>query len=70
MISDDYPNIRQLLLLMIIMNSRNWTISINVKENIMVNRQNQLIANPYHTHTCTHATTAGYLLLVSNLNSL
>ena len=33
MISDNYHNIGQLLPLMIIANSKNWTISIIVKEN-------------------------------------
>ena len=47
MISDDYHNIRQLLFLIIIVISKNLTISIIVKENITVNRQNQLIAQPY-----------------------
>ena len=41
MISDNYHDIGQLLLLTIIVNSKNWTISIIiVKENITVNRQN------------------------------
>ena len=44
MISDDYHDIRRLLLLAIIVNSKNWTVSIIAKETIMVNRQNQLIA--------------------------
>ena len=46
MISDDYHNIGQLLLLLIIVDSKNWAILIIVKENITVNRQNQLIAHP------------------------
>ena len=46
MISDDYCNIGKLLLLTIIVNSKNWTISIIVKEDITVNRQNRLIAHP------------------------
>ena len=47
MISDDYHNIVRLLLLMIIFSSKNWTIPIIVIENITVNRQNRLTANPY-----------------------
>ena len=47
MISDDYHDIERLLLLMIIVNSKNWTISIIVKENITVNRQ--LIPHPHKT---------------------
>ena len=47
MISNDYYDIGRLLLLTIIVSSKNWTISIIVKENITVNRQNQLIAHPY-----------------------
>ena len=47
MISDDYNDIGQLLLLTIIVISKNWIISIIiVKENITVNRQNRLIAHP------------------------
>ena len=46
MISDNYHNIVRLLLLTIIVNSKNWTISIIVKENITVNRQNWLITHP------------------------
>ena len=46
MISDDYHDIGQLLLLTIIVNSKNWTTSIIVKEDITVNRQNRLIAHP------------------------
>ena len=45
MISDDYHDIERLLLLTIIVNSKNWMISIIVKEN-MVNRQNRFIAHP------------------------
>ena len=47
-ISDSYHNIGQLLLLTIIVNSKNWMISIIVKENITepVNRQNRSIAHP------------------------
>ena len=41
MILDDY------CFLTIIVNSKNWTILIIVKENITVNRQNRLIAHPY-----------------------
>ena len=47
MISDNYCDIGQLLLLTIIVSSKNWTISIIFKENITVNRQNQLITHPY-----------------------
>ena len=46
MISDDYHDIGRLLLLTIIVDSKNWTISIIVKENITVNKQNRLIAHP------------------------
>ena len=42
MILDDYCS-----LLLYVVESKNWTISIIVKENIMVNRQNWLIANSY-----------------------
>ena len=49
MISDDYHDIGRLLLLTIIASSKNWTISIIVKVNITVNRQNQLIAHPSET---------------------
>ena len=48
-VSDDYHDIARLLLLMIIVCSKNCTISINDKQNIMINRQNRLIAHPYHT---------------------
>ena len=48
MIHDDYHNIGRLLLPMIIVNSKNWTILIIVEENITVNRQNRLIAHPYY----------------------
>ena len=44
---DDYHDIGQILLLNITGDSKNWTISIIAKENIMVNRQNWLIAHPY-----------------------
>ena len=47
-ISADYHNITRLLSLMIIAISKNRTISIIDKENITINRQNQLIAHPYH----------------------
>ena len=46
MISDDYHDIGRLLLPTIIVVSKNWTISIIVKQNITVNRQNWLIAYP------------------------
>ena len=46
MISDDYHNIVRVLPLTIIVNSKNQTISIIVKENIAVNRQNWLITHP------------------------
>ena len=46
MISDNYHDIGRLLLLTIIVSSKNQTISIIVKENITVNRQNRLIAHP------------------------
>ena len=44
-ISDDYRNTGQLLLLTIIVSSKNFTILIIVKGNITVNRQNWLIAH-------------------------
>ena len=47
MISDDYPNIGQLLLPTIIASNKNCTILINVKENITVNWPNWLIVYPY-----------------------
>ena len=47
MISDSYHDFARLLLLTIIVNSKSQMISIIVKENIMVNRQNRLIAHPY-----------------------
>ena len=47
MISDNYHDIGRLLLLTIIVSSKNQMISIIVKENITVNRQNRLIAHPY-----------------------
>ena len=46
-LSDNYHNIGRLLPITIIVGSKNWTISIIVKVNIMVNRQNRLIAHPY-----------------------
>ena len=46
-ISNDYCDIGQLLLLTIIVSSKNWTISIIVKEDITVNRQNRSISQPY-----------------------
>ena len=46
MINDDYCDIERLLLLTIIVSSKNWTISIIVKEDITINRQNRLIAHP------------------------
>ena len=46
MISDKHHNIEQLLLFTITANSKNFMISIIVKENNTVNRQNQLIADP------------------------
>jgi len=42
----NYHDITQLLLLMIIVSSKNYMISIIGKENIMINRQNWLIAHP------------------------
>ena len=48
MISDNYHDIGRLLPLTIIVGSKNWPISIIVKQNITVNRQNQLIAHPYN----------------------
>ena len=50
MISDDYQDIGQLLLLVIIVNSKIWMIWTIVKENITINRQNQLIAHSYNRH--------------------
>ena len=40
MISDNYHDIGQLLLLTVTVNSKIWMISLIVKENITVNRQN------------------------------
>ena len=54
MISDNYHDIGRLLILTIIVDSKNWTISIIVKENITVNRQNQFIAHPYNIRTYIH----------------
>ena len=47
MVNANYHDITRLLLLMIIVISKNYTISIMGKGNITVNRQNQLIAHPY-----------------------
>ena len=46
MISDDYHNVGRLLLLAIIVDSKNKTVLIIVKENITANRQSRLIAHP------------------------
>ena len=46
MMSDNHHDIRRLLFLMIIVNSKNWMIMAIVKENIAVNKQNQLIIQP------------------------
>ena len=46
MINDDYYGITRLLLLMIIVNSKNWRISNIVKENITVNRP-KLVTCPF-----------------------
>ena len=46
MISDNYCDIGRLLLITIIVSSKNEVISIIVKEDITVNRQNRLIAHP------------------------
>ena len=43
----DYDDIIRLLPLTIIVYSKNYTISIIIKENITVNRQNRLIAHLY-----------------------
>ena len=51
MTKSDYDDIIRLLPLAIIVYSKNYTISIIVKENITVNRQNRLIAHPYSKHT-------------------
>ena len=45
-ISDNYHDMGWSLLLMIIASSKNWAISIIVKENITVNKQNRLISHP------------------------
>ena len=50
-IRGDYHDIGQLLLITIIVSSKNCTISIIVKQNITVNRQNRLIAHPYYWHS-------------------
>jgi len=42
----DYHDIAQLLLLMIIVSSKNYMILIIGKENITINRQNWLIDHP------------------------
>ena len=56
MISDNYHDIGQLLLVTIIASSPNRTISIIVRQNITVNRQNQLIAHPnLVTKACQNA---------------
>ena len=47
MISDDNHNITRLLLLTIIDSGKKCTISIADKQNIVINRQNRLIAHPY-----------------------
>ena len=44
----DYDNILQLLLPTIIVYSKDYTILIIDKENIMVNTQNWLISHPYY----------------------
>ena len=49
MVSASYHDITRLLLLMIIVISKNYTILIIGKGNITVNRQNRLIAHPYYT---------------------
>ena len=46
MTKSDYDDIKWLLPLTIIVYSENYTISIIIKENITVNRQNRLIAHP------------------------
>ena len=52
-INDNYHNIGRLLLLMIIVDIKNWAISIIVKENITVNRQNLFISHPYYVDAYT-----------------
>jgi len=47
MICAIYHNIVQLLLLTIIVSSKNYMILIIGKENIAINKQNQLIVQPY-----------------------
>ena len=49
MTKSDYDDIIRLLPLTIIVYSKNYTISIIIKENITVNRQNRLIAHLYLT---------------------
>ena len=46
MISDHFHDIGRLLLLTIIFKSKNWMILIIDKENITVDKQNRLIAQP------------------------
>ena len=50
MSKNDYDDIIQLLPLTIIVCGKTYMISIIIKENIMVNRQNQLIAIPNAEH--------------------
>ena len=70
MISANYHNITRLLLLTIIVSSKNYTISIIGKDNIMVNRQNRLIAHPYFIRTIVndnflvHSPTRGIIFLI------
>ena len=52
-ISDDYHDIGQLLLLTITVDIKNWVISIIVIENITVNRQNWLISHPHYVDAYT-----------------
>ena len=54
MVSANYHDITRLLLLTIIVISKNYTISIIGKGNITVNRQNRLIAHPYTVHIYTY----------------
>ena len=61
MVSTNYHDITRLLLLTIIVINKNYTISIIGKGNITVNRQNRLIAHPYHKAGLTF----GWLLLKS-----
>ena len=62
MISDSYHDFVQLLLLTIIVNSKNQTISITVKENITVNKQNRLIPHPYIKPSCARNFSAGRVI--------